>query len=250
MRKMVGYVLRKAGYQAIPTEMLRTFGEVGQMRHLQALIEKKRVDCVFDVGANKGQYRDLLRNDIGFQGTILSFEPVPRLAESLHARAESDAAWQVFPCALGSVVDTMNINVTKNSDLSSIRQPSLDVDWSGLKHMEVEEVVEIKVNRLDAMYGDLLETHRFQRPFLKVDTQGFDLEVFKGAGPLLSNFVGLQTELAYQSLYKDMPLQQEVFMYLNDKEFSLSGIYPISLDESMQLIEADGIFVRDQKGSQ
>jgi len=51
----------------------------------------------------------------------------------------------------------------------------------------------------------LQEKYRFNRPFLKMDTQGHNIAVARGADPYLKNFIGLQRELALTTLYKDQP---------------------------------------------
>jgi hypothetical protein len=47
--------------------------------HLKQVFERFGVDCVFDVGANVGQYAELLRQRVGYRGEILSSEPNPNV---------------------------------------------------------------------------------------------------------------------------------------------------------------------------
>src|SRR5258708_7328948 len=61
--------------------------------HLQKLLLHLDVDCVFDVGANTGQYAAMLRREVGFQGLIISFEPIPKVARALRAVAKGDPLW-------------------------------------------------------------------------------------------------------------------------------------------------------------
>ncbi len=68
--------------------------------HLARLFARFDVDCVFDVGANSGQYADRLRSKVGFHGVIVSFEPVPALASRLREKAERDPQWLIEECAL------------------------------------------------------------------------------------------------------------------------------------------------------
>lgn len=243
MRKIFGNLLRLAGYQAVPRDMMKTYGALGHVRHLHKLVNELQIDCVFDVGANKGQFRDLLRNEVGFKGTIISFEPLPDLQAYLMERSKADPCWEVVNCALGREVGTLPMNVTEGSDLSSLRNPSNDINWSAKDRLAVRDVIDVPVNRLDEQFEVLRKAHGFQSPLLKLDTQGYDLEALHGAGKSLNYFLAVQTELAFVPLYDDMPLYSEVVAFLEERAFVTSGIYPISLDHTYRLIEADGLFV-------
>ena len=63
--------------------------------HLRRFFHHFSVDCVFDVGANRGQYARMLRSKVGFQGDIISFEPVPELVNELEQISASDPHWHV-----------------------------------------------------------------------------------------------------------------------------------------------------------
>ena len=55
-----------------------------------------------------------------------------------------------------------------------------------------ERVEDVEVRRLDSVFGDLIREIDEPRVFLKMDTQGFDLQVFFGASSCLDHIVGLQ----------------------------------------------------------
>ena len=57
------------------------------------------IDCVFDVRADNGQYAALVRST-GYMGPIVSFEPIPALAERLRTLAAADGRWSVEEVAL------------------------------------------------------------------------------------------------------------------------------------------------------
>jgi len=85
----------------------------------------------------------------------------------------------------------------------------------------------------------------FQRPFLKTDTQGFDLRVLDGAHSLLSDrIVGAQVELSVIPIYEAMPEFLEVIASMRQRGFTLTGMFPVETDRAMRVYEFDGIFVR------
>jgi len=100
-------VSRSFGYDIVP---LREMKERDLALHLRQLLRRLAVDCVLDVGANIGQYRDFLRDKVLYDGPIVSFEPVGRHIEALRERSRSDRNWHIEGYALGNV-DSVDITI-------------------------------------------------------------------------------------------------------------------------------------------
>ena len=135
--------------------------------HVTALMALYGVNCVLDVGANRGQYAKRLRRS-GFDGYIVSFEPVPEVLAQLRAAAAGDPKWTVHPYALGREDGVKAMNVVPGT-LSSLLAPNefgreRYAQWSEL------ETVKVPVRRLDGMLDELLAPIRQPRPYLKLDT--------------------------------------------------------------------------------
>jgi len=89
-----------------------------QRVQLPALFEMYGVDCVIDVGAHEGEYAERLRAG-GYEGEIVSFEPVPRAFAELERKAAADDEWSAHPFALGREDGSTTMNVVPGT-LSSI----------------------------------------------------------------------------------------------------------------------------------
>src|SRR4051812_11612391 len=76
--------------------------------YTQRLLNLLEIDCVFDVGANRGQYGRWLRS-LGFKGLIISFEPNPAAFAELKQQASS--SWICLPYALGTETGDFPFNV-------------------------------------------------------------------------------------------------------------------------------------------
>ncbi|MHB1198217.1 MAG: FkbM family methyltransferase [Polaromonas sp.] len=227
-------------YELIPAW---SFGRQPLARHLRAIFERYKVDCVFDVGGNLGQYHDLLREDVGFEGLIFSFEPVSKYVSILKAKSVSDAKWRIFDFALGNADDVATINVTKSPGLNSFLEPRTDAVQGFWSADAVSGTEQVRIRVLDGIFQGLRSEHGFSAPYLKLDTQGFDLEVLKGASHSLSQFRALQTEASIKPLYQGMPDYQDVIEYLAKADFELSGMFPVSHDEALRLIEFDCLMI-------
>lgn len=86
------------------------------------ILEAHRVDVIFDLGANAGDYAALLRG-AGYRGRILSFEPVGEVFDRLADRAERDPSWEVHKIAVGAEPGQLDMNVTSHLSYSSALAP-------------------------------------------------------------------------------------------------------------------------------
>lgn len=222
-----------------------------QAAYICRLFDAGEVDAVFDVGANRGQYRDFLRNEVGYKGLIFSFEPIPELVAHLQESAREDPLWVICPFALGRQEGVLSINVTASRVFSSFLQPKQSAVSNLFEaHLPIVETCNVEIKTLDAEYSRLQALHWFRRPYLKMDTQGYDFEVLCGVNGHLQDFVALQTEAAVQHIYHDMVSYQEVIGWLQSRGYVLSGMYPVSVGHFPELIEFDCHMVRSDAVSE
>ena len=169
---------------------------VNELAFLKDLLQQLAVDCVLDVGANRGQFARELRG-IGYDGPIVSFEPVQSEFTALARNFERDRKWRGFQIALGSKEDSLLMTIPELTVLSSLLE--LAGPERGCRRERV------RVARLDEVLPSLQAELGFSRVFLKMDTQGYDLEVFKGSSGCMNFIQGIQSELSIMPLYKNMP---------------------------------------------
>src|SRR5690606_2975356 len=79
------------------------------------LMDLYNVDLVLDVGANTGQYARQIREELDYQGRIISFEPLSKAYSSLEAASVHDPLWECHNYALGDNNENTVINVSGNS---------------------------------------------------------------------------------------------------------------------------------------
>lgn len=233
-------VSRSFGYDIVP---LREMKERDFALHLRELLASQKIDCVIDVGANVGQYRDFLRDRVLYDGPIVSFEPISRHIEILRGRARSDRNWHVEGYALGGKSGAMPINVMASDQFSSFLEPDNTrvSDYGDLNVPSRTEVVAVRT--LDQILPILRQQLGFFRPYLKIDTQGYDIEVLHGAEQSLPSICALQTEASVIGIYKSMPSYMDTIRYLNERGFEITGLYPISRDRNLRLVEFDCVMI-------
>ena len=210
--------------------------------HLAGLLPRLGVNCVIDVGAHWGEYGTQLRA-LGYEGRIVSFEPVGASAERLRERAKDDSSWMVLQVALGRSSESRLMNVPGHSDLASFLEP----DEFVLTHFPdsaIQSREEVQVRRLDELFDECTAGIAEPRVYVKMDTQGWDLEVFAGAAERLDRIVALQSELSVKAINQGMPIYLEALTEYHRMGFELTGLFPISRDERSRIIEFDAVMVR------
>lgn len=201
---------------------------VNELCYLKGLLALLEVDCVLDVGANRGQFATDLRG-IGYTGQILSFEPVEAEFRGLSARFQGDHGWSGHHLALGAENTTITIKVPQDTVYTSILEAARA--WKNY-HTET-----ICVRRLDGLLPELVPDHNSRRIFLKMDTQGYDIEVFEGAQGVLDSIVGLQSELSVVPLYKEMPHYIEALRVYEAAGFDLYNLSVVGRQPDGALVE-------------
>ncbi len=193
-------------------------------RHVAWLLRELEVNIVLDVGANLGQYAQSLRAN-GYRGRIVSFEPVPHIAEVLERRAARDPDWQVLRYALGDCDEKAEIHVGVGQGRLSSLLPATEFGRSWNPRIDAGRTVLIEVRRLDGLFDEVVAGVANPRVFLKLDTQGFDLKAFAGAGHRTAELTGMQSEVSQVPLYQGMPHLTDQLAIYEAAGFGLTGIF-------------------------
>jgi len=211
--------------------------------NLRSVFNFHKVDLILDVGANKGQYGKFLRF-LGYTGDIISFEPLPPVFQILADAAKDDPRWTVVNLGLGDKREEKVINFhSQSSDFSSI----LTINKLGLEQfggLENPIQLTISIETLDNFFKDAPQWQG-RKTFLKMDTQGYDLQVFRGAKTALTQCVAMQAELSFHGIYDGMPTYLESLKEFEQSGFTVSGLFPVSRQSNHSLIEADCVLVKN-----
>lgn len=225
-------------------ERQHRLAKVASAGHLKDLLQIHQIQTVVDVGANIGQFGLALRK-VGFEGTILSFEPMRQARAKLEQVAVQHPPWKVFPTALGSRAEKKRLQIFKDDTFSSFHSITADGAriFGSYVQAQAEEVV--KIETLDRLFIANMKKEINGPVLLKTDTQGHDLEVLQGSVEFLKQTSVVLTEAAVEVIYEGAPAFTEVFQFLKQKGFEASGFYPFShRPETLAMIEFDAFFVR------
>jgi hypothetical protein len=96
---------------------------------------------------------------------------------------------------------------------------------------------------------ELLEGIVTPRVFLKTDTQGFDLQVLRGASECLDRIIGIIAELSVIPIYKESPPFEEAIRCYRDAGFDLVDLSVVNRTIDGRVLEYDGLFIRRSSGA-
>jgi FkbM family methyltransferase len=235
-KNVIKRTLRQLGYDFVRYPSRETYGE-----HIRELLKTLDIDLVLDVGAHHGEYGLFLR-DLGYVGRIVSFEPVTVNFDVIAQRCAHDPSWQVLNLALGSEdADSRSMNVMSNSLFNSFHAPS---EVMLVDDNRVERIDKVTVRRLDGLFDQMLNDGT-RNVFLKMDTQGWDMEVLRGADACISRIGAVQSEIPLKAIYKGMPSFVEVITECNRLGLEVTGMFPVSRDtNNLAVVEFDCVMAR------
>lgn len=203
-----------------------------------------RIDTLLDIGANRGQFAQGLL-DAGFGGRVISFEPLPAANEHLaKVAAPYGDRWHVArPVALSDHAGTAKFFVTSRDTSSSLLEP-LNEFVEASPVAEVSEYIKVETARLDDLYPDL--NLKSSRTFLKLDVQGGEDRVLKGAARTLSEIKGALIELSFAKLYDHQASALGIQQLMFESGFSVWDIWRgYSNPKNYRLNQVDALFFRD-----
>lgn len=209
----------------------------------EILLKTLKISNVIDIGANEGQYGRTLRAT-GFRGSILSFEPSADAHQVLIQSVAGDRLWHVAErMAIGGEEGVKSLNVSKNSVSSSLLAVR-DSHIAAAPESVVTRRENICVKRLDDVVGLYIDLGA--PTYLKVDTQGYEWEVLRGAQKVLAGAVAVEIELSLVPLYDGQVLMEGISSRLSSAGYTLWGVWPeFAMIETGRVLQVNGVFVRD-----
>lgn len=232
------------------TKWLLSFfkGKLFSIASFEVVTNLKRIapnlDFIIDVGANSGQFSQVISHFYP-NAKIESFEPIPELYLKNKKKFNNDKNISLYNQALGNQEGEITFNKNKFGHISSILEISSDNIHYPKKENDLDQI-KVKINTLDNLY--LNNDKILGVSLLKLDVQGYELEVLKGGHMILKNIDHIIIEANLEQLYKDQPSFTEINRFLNDNNFELSGMLDFNLGSKNKYIEIDLLYNNKSKG--
>ena len=196
---------------------------------------------VVDVGANKGQFSLATKKNLK-DAKIHAFEPLAKPADKFSKLFKNDDNVMLYKMAIGQKKRKVLMNVSHSDDSSSL------LNISELQNNLFPDTYK---SGSEMIYENTLESvmdiNKILEPsLLKIDVQGYEMEVLKGSHSYLKKFTYIYCECSYLSLYEDQPLASDIVEFLSKNSFELDGIYNTCYTKEGTAIQSDFLFKRIQ----
>lgn len=222
-------------------ELIKRSKQPTSSSHIINLINHYKIDIVLDVGANQGQYGRMLREE-GYAGEIHSFEPVTKTFEYLYNACINDNSWFAHKFAMGDTCGEETVHITESSDLSSFLKPN-DFGKEKYKKIKISDTETVEISTIESFLTNHVKELDRRRILLKMDTQGYDLNVFKGALNAIHHIDCILSEISLIPIYSGMPHYLDVLREYEEHGFAVTGLYPISRNKNLSVIEMDCVLI-------
>lgn len=216
------------------------FGVAPSLEH-KRLLKKLNIDFIADVGSNKGQF-SLLSSYLYPNIKIHSFEPIKKNLDIQKKIFKNNKNIFFYNYALGNISNkSSELNVSIDDDSSSILSSSLNLNkiFPGTK---IVNKIPIIISKLDNFFKSL----SISNGLLKIDVQGYELNVLLGSSCSLEKFNWMLIECSFVQLYSNQPLFDEIFKFCSKHNFILKDITNIYYHDGFP-IQADFLFNRLEK---
>lgn len=223
-------------------DLTRYRPEISETGRLATMLAHHKVDVVLDIGANVGQFALGLRR-AGYQGSIVSFEPLSDAHAALLKSSRHDSGWEIAPkTAIGDREGEIEIHISGNSVSSSILN-MLDSHVRAAPTSNYVDRETVRICTIDSMAGTYCPEQK--RTFIKIDSQGYEPQILDGASVLLERAVGVQMELSFVPLYEHQQLSDILVERMQALGFTTWAVWPALFDpETGRMLQADITFFR------
>lgn len=196
--------------------------------------EVNDVETIIDIGANKGQFLKVARHFFP-KAFIYSFEPIPKLFQRLNNFKSQNI--NVFNIAVGNSIGEFDFHLNSYTHVSSFLDISKENETypkDSIKTIRVKQDTLVNLFKSLVIKGVTL---------LKLDVQGFEMEVLKGGANTIKTHINyIIVEANFVKLYENQPTFTELNRYLNELGFELKTMLDFNFGKDKSYIEADFLY--------
>jgi FkbM family methyltransferase len=191
-----------------------------------------------DIGAHKGHWSFVMHQLNPGLESVVMFEPQSRLIANLHDCKLNGVKKHIYQCALG---DEEQMLILKGGTASASLFDTSENQNYYFPDSTNQESEQVKVKILD----DIYKSEGLEYPdLIKMDVQGYEMNVLRGGRSVLANARYLVIELGLREFYKGQPPLWELMRFLEEAQYEMvdHGYELRSSTNPFELLQLDAIF--------
>lgn len=211
-------------------------GSAAGMEH-SLVLKNLFFEYIVDVGANRGQFA-LISRKIYPRARVHSFEPLAEPIQIFKKIFDHDSNVTLFPYAVGKEKTTAAIHITKDDDSSSIlpiTKTQSDI-FPGAVEKETRQVLVYPLSQL------IDPASIPPASLLKIDVQGYEMNVLQGCEDVLQKFSHLYIECSFIELYEGQALAHQIIAWLEERDFVVSSVHNLYYGKNGLAVQGDFLF--------
>lgn len=216
------------------------FSRYGLEPGLVPFLPERRPITLIDVGASGGEFTATVADHCGIARALLA-EPMPMRIRELERRYP-DPRFVIRQCAVSDSTGATHFDILNADYSSSILSALPEVGGSGTRlDLRVKERIEVPTRTLDTLVPEAGIHGTID--LLKIDTQGAELHVLRGAAAVLPRVRIIWVEVSFKALYQGSALFGDVHAFLSARGFRLYSIHEGFRGVDGELLQADALFL-------
>ncbi|WP_032524838.1 FkbM family methyltransferase [Prochlorococcus marinus] len=216
------------------------YPSVEHISTLKYVLKESRIDAFLDIGSNKGQFTLAIKS-LEPNKKIYSFDPLITSKKSFDIITKNLKNIEFFPFAISDICNSQEINIPMKNDSSSLLEiSSFQKKFFGTSNVLSHQKVNVITLEHWFKFNNIKD---FNNGFIKIDVQGLEINVLKGANDLLEKFKYIYIELSFKEFYKSQILGWEIMNFLENKKFKFIRSENCIYDK-LELIQGDFLFKR------
>ena len=214
------------------------FKNIAANIELERLIKGLDVKIIIDIGSNKGQFILLTEKLLNCK-KIYSFEPIKELIEKQKKFFFYRDNINFYNFALGQKTEKKKYFLIKRKDSSSFLKINENINNADYL---IENEINVNIHCLDNIINnqDLSDT-----TLVKIDVQGYELEVLKGSLRILKKIKFILIEVSENEIYKNQALSSDIINFLKQKNFSILRENKSTKIKKTNLIQKDILLINE-----
>jgi len=252
MKSLLKFLFAKLGYRLVKSSYFTNLINVSNVHHylefqtvnkldfhhvLKSIVGKEEPICCFDIGANVGQTAKKIRGYFP-NSTLYCFEPVKATYETLCSNLQEYENISAYNLAFGPHKGEAEIFLREHSEWNSLSNTVNEIAKAKGGDSEI-----IKIDMVD----NFVKEHNISRiHFFKSDTEGYEVEVLKGARYCLENQLIdiLYIEVGFNKQDSQHTYIVNVIEELDAYGYGLSGLFEKMYTDNKILLYANALFMK------